>query len=102
MIRSSTRGILLTIVVLFSVSLILIPSNGYAEEINVKSVELDKTTIISFTNDAVEDVKTFRIWLGENVNFKSFKTEKGWIGEKNPQGVIIFTSSEPIKTGESV
>ena len=102
MIRSSTRGILLTIVVLFSVSLILIPSNGYAEEINVKSVELDKTTIISFTNDAVEDVKTFRIWLGENVNFKSFKTEKGWIGEKNPQGVIIFTSSESIKTGESV
>jgi hypothetical protein len=89
-------------VILFSVSLILIPSNGYAEEINVKSVELDKTTIISFTNDAVEDVKTFRIWLGENVNFKSFKTEKGWIGEKNPQGVIIFTSSEPIKTGESV
>jgi hypothetical protein len=102
MIRSSTRGTLLAVVILFSVSLILIPSNGYAEDINVKSVGLDKTTIISFTNDASEDVKTFRIWLGENVNFKSFKTEKGWIGEKNPQGVIIFTSSEPIKTGESV
>jgi hypothetical protein len=102
MIRSSTRGTLLAVVILFSVSLILIPSNGYAEEINVKSVGLDKTTIVSFTNDASEDVKTFRIWLGENVNFKSFKTEKGWIGEKNPQGVIIFTSSEPIKTGESV
>jgi len=102
MIRSSTRGIFLTVIILFSVSLILIPSNGYAEEIDVKSIGLDKTTIISFTNDAGEDVKTFRIWLGENVNFKSFKTEKGWIGEKNAQGVIIFTSSEPIKTGESV
>jgi len=102
MIRSSTRGIFLAAVILFSVSLILIPSDGYAEEINVKSVGLDKTTIISFTNDAVEDVKTFKIWLGENDNFKSFKTEKGWIGEKNPQGVIIFTSSESIKTGESV
>ena len=102
MIRSSTRGIFLAIVVLFSVTIILIPSNGYAEEINVESIGLDKTTIISFTNNAVEDVKTFRIWLGGDVNFKSFKTEKGWIGEKNPQGVIIFTSSEPIKTNESV
>ena len=35
-------------------------------------------------------------------NFKSFKTEKGWIGDKNAQGVIIFSSSEIIKSGESV
>ncbi|MEK0336672.1 MAG: biofilm-associated protein, partial [Nitrosopumilus sp.] len=35
-------------------------------------------------------------------SFKSFKTEKGWVGEKTPQGVIIFTSSETIKPGESV
>jgi len=102
MIRSSTRGIFLAVAILFSVSLILIPSNGYAEEIDVKSIGLDKTTIISFTNNAVEDVETFRIWLGGDVNFKSFKTEKGWVGEKSPQGVIIFTSSEPIKTNESV
>jgi len=102
MIRSSTRGVFLAITVLFSVSLILIPSDVHAEEINVKSIGLDKTTVISFTNDATEDVKVFRIWLGENINFKSFKTEKGWIGEKNSQGVIIFTTSEPIKTGESV
>ena len=49
-----------------------------------------------------EDVQTFRIWLSQNVNFESFKTEKGWVGEKTPQGVIIFTSSEPIKKNESV
>ena len=49
-----------------------------------------------------KDVKTFRIWLSQNANFESFKTEKGWIGEKTPQGVIIFTSSEPIKENESV
>jgi len=102
MIRSSTRGVFLAVMILFSVSLILIPSDAHAEEINVKSIGLDKTTVISFTNDAAEDVKVFRIWLGENINFKSFKTEKGWIGEKNSQGVIIFTTSEPIKTGESV
>ena len=97
-----SKQIFLTIVLLFSISLILVPLNGYAEEINVKSVGLDETTIITVTNESTKDIKTFRVWLGENINFESFKTEKGWIGEKTPQGVIIFTSSEIIKIDESV
>ena len=100
--KSSKRGIFLAIGILFSISLFLIPSNGYAEEINVKSVGVEKTAIITLTNDAAKEVKTFRIWLGQDSNFESFKTEKGWIGEKTPQGVIIFTSSQPIKENESV
>jgi len=100
--KSSKRGILLSAIILFSVSLILTPLNGFAEEIDVKSVGLDKTTIITLTNDGFKDVKTFRIWLSQDTNFQSFKTEKGWIGEKTPQGVIIFTSSESIKENESV
>jgi len=100
--KSSKKGIFLSVMVLFSISLILTPLNGYAEEINVKSVGLDKTTIITLTNDGSKDVKTFRIWLSQDANFQSFKTEKGWIGEKTPQGVIIFTSSESIKENESV
>jgi len=100
--KSSKRGIFLAIGILFSISLLLIPSNGYAEEINVKSIGVEKTSIITLTNDAVKEVKTFRIWLGQDSNFESFKTEKGWIGEKTPQGVIIFTSSQPIKENESV
>ena len=102
MSKSSKRGIFLPIAILFSISLMLIPSNAYAEEINVKSLGVDKTTIITLTNEASKDVKTFRIWLSQNASFESFKTEKGWIGEKTPQGVIIFTSSEPIKENESV
>ena len=100
--KSSKKGIFLSVMVLFSISLILTPLNGYAEEINVKSVGVDKTTIITLTNDGSKDVKTFRIWLSQDANFQSFKTEKGWIGEKTPQGVIIFTSSESIKENESV
>ena len=100
--KSSKRGIFLAIGILFSISLLLIPSNGYAEEINVKSAGVEKTAIITLTNDAVKEIKTFRIWLGQDSNFESFKTEKGWIGEKTPQGVIIFTSSQPIKENESV
>ena len=43
-----------------------------------------------------------RIWLGEDNEFKSFKTEQGWIGRNTPQGVIIFTSENKINPGESV
>ena len=100
--KSSMRGILLSITLLFSIVIILIPSNAYAEEIDVKSVALEETTIIELTNNSNKEVNTLRIWLGSDFNFKSFKTEKGWVGEKTPQGVIIFTSSESIKPGESV
>jgi len=102
MSKSSMRGIFLSITLLFSIVLIVIPLNVYAEEINVKSFAFEETTIIEFTNDSDEGVNTFRIWLGSDFSFKSFKTEKGWVGEKTPLGVIIFTSSETIKPGESV
>ena len=52
--KSSKRGIFLSVVVLFSISLILTPLNGYAEEIDVKSVGVDKTTIITLTNEGVK------------------------------------------------
>ena len=98
--RSSTRGIILSIALLFSVTLILIPA--HAEEVTVKSIALDETTVLELTNDSDVDITAFRIWLGSDFSFTSFKTEKGWVGEKTPQGVIIFTSSEYIKPGESV
>ena len=99
---SCNKGILLSVAILFSVSLILVPSNGYAEEIDVKSMGVEKTSIITFTNDGTKDVKTFRIWLSQDAKFESFKTEKGWVGEKNSQGVIVFSSSESIKENQSV
>jgi len=102
MTKSSTRGIFLSITLLFSLLLIVIPSNANAQEINVKSFAFEETTIIEFTNNSDEEINTFRIWLGSDFNFKSFKTEKGWLGEKTPLGVIIFTSSETIKPSESV
>ena len=100
--KSSTRGIFLSIILLFSIIVITISSDANAEEINVKSFAFEETTIIEFINDSDEGVNTFRIWLGSDFSFKSFKTEKGWVGEKTPLGVIIFTSSETIKPGESV
>ena len=100
--RSSTRGISLSVVLLFSLVLVAFPSNVYGEEISVTSVALEETSLLELTNDSTKDINTLRIWLGSDFNFKSFKTEKGWIGEKNSQGVIVFTSSQSIKPGESV
>jgi hypothetical protein len=102
MSRSSTRGSFLSVVLLFSLVLIILPSNVYGEEISITSIALEETSLLELTNDSTKDVNTLRIWLGSDFNFKSFKTEKGWVGEKNSQGVIIFTTSESIKPGESV
>ena len=100
--KSTMSGISISILVLFSISLILIPSEGYAEEIDVVSNGLDETAIITVANNSDKEINTFRVWLGGEFNFESFKTEKGWTGEKNEQGVIIFTSSETIKPNELV
>src|SRR3989338_6285153 len=100
--KSSTR-VFLSLVVLCLTIVIIIPINAYAAEtIDAKSFSFEETTIIEFTNSGKEDVNSFRIWLGSDINFKSFKTESGWIGEKTPQGVIVFTSTESVKSGESI
>ena len=95
-------SILFSVTILFSISIFLIPSNAYGEEIDVKSVGIEETTILTITNESIKNIKTIRVWLSQDVNFESFKTEKGWVGEKTPQGVIIFTSSETIKVNETV
>ena len=76
--KSSRRGIFLSITLLFSIIIIVIPSNVYAEEVNVKSFAFEETTIIEVTNDSDELVNSFRIWLGSDFSFKSFKTEEGF------------------------
>ena len=95
-------GICLSITLLVSIGLIIVPSNAYAEGIVVQSFVLDKTAIIEAVNNSDEDIDSVRIWLGNEINFKSFKTEEGWLGEKNQQGTIIFTSSNPMSNQENL
>ena len=95
-------GIFLSSTLLFSLIVVLTLPNVYADEVVIKNISLEETTILELANETNEEISTFRVWLAKDFEFKSFKTEKGWIGEKTPQGVIIFTSSETIKPGESV
>ena len=83
-------SILFSITILFSISIFLIPSNAYGEEIDVKSVGIEETTILTITNESIKNIKTIRVWLSQDVNFESFKTEKGWVGEKTPQGLSLI------------
>jgi hypothetical protein len=100
---SSMRGNFLSFMLIFSISLITITNIVYAEgEIVVESISFEKSTIMEFTNQGNDEVSSFRIWLGSDNIFESFKTESGWTGEKTPQGVIIFTSIENLKSNESV
>lgn len=98
--KSSLRGIFLSVLVI-SMCIAVVPEI-YAETVNAKSFAFEETTIIEFTNEGSKDVSTFRIWVGSDLSFKSFKTEEGWTGVKTPQGVIVFTSTEPVKPGESI
>ena len=104
MSRSSIRGIfLIAPVLLFSITMLaVLPSDVYAQEATVNSIGLEETVILELTNDADAEISVLRIWLYEEFNFESFKTESGWTAQKNSAGVVIFTSPEPIKTGESV
>jgi hypothetical protein len=100
---SSMRGIFLSLIFIVSISLVLIPSSVYGEdEITVDSTSFEKSTIIEFTNNGKDKVESLRIWLGSDYNFESFKSESGWTGEKTPQGVIIFTTTEALITNDSV
>lgn len=101
----SNKVIFLSFIFIASLFTIVFDQEVFAQEslITAKSIGFEETTIIEFqNNDNTSEIDTFRIWLGSDFNFKSFKTERGWTGEKTPQGVIIFTTSTPLESGEIV
>jgi hypothetical protein len=68
-----------------------------------KSTSFEKTTLIEYVNNEGVPIKTVRMWLGQDAGtFKSFKTEKGWTGALTAQGLLIFSSEEPLPPGNSV
>ena len=71
------------------------------KEISSKIFSFENTTIIQFTNQGTEDLKSFRIWFTDFL-VKSFKSETGWSAQKTPEQVLIFTAIEPLKSGEKV
>jgi len=79
---------------------------AYAEQIiTAKSTSLETTSILELKNNQgnTANIESVRIWLSGDNSFKSFKTEKGWTGKFEVGGqVLVFTTQELIKPGESV
>ena len=92
----------LAVLGIFAVSIFSISSLAGAET-GAKSTSFEKTTLIEFTNNDSSPIQTVRMWLAKDSGtFKSFKAEKGWTGTKTPQGLLIFSSAEPLGPGQSV
>ena len=79
-------------------------STSFADEVIATSTGFEDSTILELKNSRgnTADINTVRIWLSGDNEFKSFKTEEGWMGKNTPQGVIVFTSQNEIAPGQSV
>jgi len=101
-----SRGGFLFLVLIVAIFAVTTIPKLYSQEelVTAKSIGFEDATIIEFknSNDNTSEIDTFRIWLGSDSNFKSFKTERGWTGQKTPEGVIVFTTSNPVQPGEVV
>ena len=97
-------------IVLFSILLIssvILVSNleiSFADGVIATSTGFEDSTILELKNARGNsaNIDTVRIWLSGENEFKSFKTEQGWMGKNTPQGVIIFTSQNHVNPGEGV
>ncbi len=92
---------------LLLISSVMIISNiesGFADEVIAISTGFEDSTLLELKNSRgnTASIDTVRIWLSGENEFKSFKTEEGWMGKNTPQGVIVFTSQNEINPGESV
>jgi len=92
---------------LFTISILVISGQPvYGQQlITATSTGLDYSSILELENKRGNDfnIDSVRIWLSEDNSFKSFKTEKGWIGKFEVGGqVIVFSSQENVKPGQSV
>ena len=100
------RGIIITIMVV-SASLFIYDNSQISaagELVTVTATNHDQVTVVEYKNNEenIFDITSVVLKVEDGGSFKSFKTEKGWLGKKTDAGTITFTSSIPIKPGESV
>ena len=102
--KYSTSGILISVLLIFSIFTLLSFSGVNAEEvISVNAKSYENTIIIEFKNESTSKIKTIRMWASGDTTFKSFKTELGWGGGKHSDDkLLIFTATNTLNPGESV
>ena len=101
---SSYTVVLFSLLLISSIIIVSSLENSYADEIIATSTGFENSTILELKNSRgnLASIDSVRIWVSEENEFKSFKTEKDWLGMKQLNGVIEFKSEKMIKPGESV
>jgi hypothetical protein len=100
------RGILIAIL-LVSASFFTfsVPQISAASElVTATATNHDQVSVIEFKNNEgnIFEITSIILKVEKSGEFKSFKTENGWIGKKTSADTIAFTSSLPIKPNQSV
>ena len=93
-----------SIFLISSVILVSSVQNSFADEVVATSIGFEDSIILELKNSRgnTADINSVRIWLSEDNQFKSFKTEQGWMGKKQLNGVIEFTTQKEVNPGETV
>ena len=96
--------VLFSLLLISSIMLISSFESSFADEVVATSTGFEDSTILELKNvrGNTANIDTVRIWLSGENEFKSFKTEQGWMGKNTPQGVIVFTSQKEVNPGEVV
>ncbi|MGI0010891.1 MAG: hypothetical protein ACREAE_05785, partial [Nitrosopumilaceae archaeon] len=99
------KGVLIAILLVsasfFTFSVPQISAAG--ELVTVTATSHDQVTVVEYKNNEgnIFDITSVVLEVDKGGNFKSFKTERGWIGKKTDADTITFTSTIPIKPGQS-
>lgn len=102
LVRGLPIVILLVLASFFTFS---VPQISAADElVTVTATNHDQVTVVEYKNNEenIFDITSIVLNVDDGGSFKSFKTEKGWIGKKTDSDTITFTSATPIKPGQSV
>ncbi|MEX0911668.1 MAG: hypothetical protein WDZ43_06055, partial [Nitrosopumilaceae archaeon] len=100
----TVRSIFLSVLLISSslFTLVIPQAQGQTELVTVTSTGHQGITVVEYKNsdENVFDIKSVVLEV-DNGKFKSFKTENGWTGKKTSADTVTFTSTNPIKPGES-
>src|SRR5438309_1184497 len=106
MIVTSFRAILLLILLVSSTftSLIFTGAHAATNLVTVTASNNDLITTLHFNNNGenISDISSIILQISQSVNFKSFKSDKGWFGIKSSPNTLTFSSTNPTKPGQSV
>ena len=96
--------IIFSLFLISSILLVTTVENSFGEDIIADGTGFENSVILELKNSRgnTDSIDTVRVWLSGDNEFKSFKTEQGWMGKNTPQGVIIFSSEKEIGPGENV